>query len=106
MAIELSWQEAGHKMKKNQKIKSYDRTGILTADLAKGLDDYAPLPWQADIENQVDHFNQHVLEVLHQQCPTKRQGPKKSYISERTWQLRAQKLRLQRTAKDNKKRQQ
>lgn len=106
MAIELSWQGASRKMCQKQQIKSYDRTSILTADLAKGLDDYAPLPWQVDIEHQVDHFNKHVLAVLHQQCPARRHGPKKSFISEHIWQLRAQKLRLQRAAKDNKKRQQ
>ena len=106
MAIELSWQGASRKICQKQQIKSYDRTGILTADLAKGLDDYAPLPWQVDIEHQVDHFNKHVLAVLHQQCPAKRHGPKKSFISEHVWQLRAQKLRLQRAVKNNKKRQQ
>lgn len=107
MAVEQSWQgtSSNHMLSKTM-LKSYDRTKILKTDLAASLDAYAPLPWNADIEQQVDHFNQHVIQVLQQHCPVQKQGPKKSYISEQIWTLRTQKLRLQRHAKDNKKRQQ
>eukprot|EP00435_Cladocopium_sp_Y103_P064927 s880_g26.t1 len=60
--------------------------------LTEPLLDYEPPAWHADIETQVNHFNNHVLDALHKQCPKQRAKPKKSCITDEIWVLRHEKL--------------
>eukprot|EP00435_Cladocopium_sp_Y103_P061146 s257_g22.t1 len=48
--------------------------------------------WTMDVEQQVDCLNQQLLRELHQACPARRGGPKKSFISAELWQHRRDKL--------------
>ena len=59
---------------------------------AKLYKDYVVPAWNGDIETQVSHFNDQILESLQQTCPCAKQKPKKPCIDEATWQHRTQKL--------------
>eukprot|EP00435_Cladocopium_sp_Y103_P012460 s1027_g3.t1 len=48
--------------------------------------------WDMDVEQQVDRLNRQILSELHQVCPARRGGPKKSFISAELWQHRRAKL--------------
>lgn len=99
MAIELQWKDISSIPSKRRTSQSYDRTKLMQIDLAHKLGDYRPLPWNADIETQVNHLNDYIQQALHETCPPTKQGPKKSFISDETWALRTDKLRLQRRDK-------
>eukprot|EP00435_Cladocopium_sp_Y103_P028905 s2399_g7.t1 len=75
----------------------FDRSAIRTASHAHFLQDFPPMEWSVDVETQTQEINQHVLRHLHQQCPPRRGGPKKSFITEAIWQLRRDKLKSRRS---------
>ena len=56
------------------------------------MEHYRPSAWECDVECQVDEFNANTIESLRQLCPPCRQGPKKPFITEDIWRLRARKL--------------
>jgi hypothetical protein len=51
------------------------------------------------VEEQLRVFNDQVLCGLQQACPLQRKGPKKTFITEDIWNIRAGKLRWRRTLK-------
>ena len=75
---------------------SHCRADIQFDRIHEALEAYQPPPWGTNIETQVDELNAHILHSLHETCPPRVQGPKKSFITDDIWQCRAQKLRLQR----------
>ena len=100
MAVEIQWKDTtrihhrqGHKHK-------FDRNKIHTGDLDAHFGSYQPLSWTTNIEEQVQHFNQFLQVTLSSQCPKPKRGPKKSFISDEAWKLRAYKLRHQRQLKN------
>ena len=90
------WTEELSLPSSTQKTRGHARQMIPQADLGDALLQYRPLQWGTDIETQVNHLNQHLLQTLHEHCPPIRQGPKKSFIDEETWNIRSVKLALQR----------
>ena len=95
-AIQLQWQGFSTLPHRAQRKRSFDRTAIAHCDLSATLASYEPRPWLADIECHVDHFNDFVLTTLHETCPVPKEGPKKHFIPDSTWQLRTRKIQLQR----------
>ena len=98
-AIQLEWIEELTLPSSTQKTKGHARQMIPQAALGDALLQYRPLQWCTDIETQVDHLNQHLLHTLHEHCPPIRQGPKKSFIDDETWNIRSRKLALQRNGR-------
>lgn len=78
----------------------FAREDITFGNMHKALRDYDAPHWTADIETQVDHLNNHLLQSLRRSCPSRRQRPKKSFITEDIWECRCKKLRLQRCHRD------
>ena len=72
----------------------HDRAAIRAQKEHIKLDNVVPCEWHADIERHVTTFNHQVLEQLHTACPLRRQGPKKPFLIDEVWQLRAAKLHL------------
>ena len=95
-AIQVEWTEELSLPVSIQKTRGHARQLIPQADIRDALLQYRPLEWRTDIETQVNHLNQHLLQTLHEHCPPIRQGPKKSFIDEETWNIRSEKLALQR----------
>ena len=95
VAVELRWTTTSSLRpirSKSTSRASFNRAHILTADLHKFLEHYRPSAWECDVECQVDEFNANTIESLRQLCPPCRQGPKKPFITEDIWRLRARKL--------------
>ena len=55
------------------------------------------------MDTQILTFNQAVHGELHRLCPVKKNGPKKSFISEEIWMLRVNKLRCRKALKHARK---
>jgi len=100
MAIEIQWKGTTQLPHRSGNRTKFDRNKIKTAQLAMNLDGYQPPPWTTNIEEQVRHLNHFIQETLHSQCPKPRSGPKKSYISDEIWNIRAIKLRHHRQLKN------
>ena len=100
MAIEIQWNDTAWTPHRQGNKHKFDRNKIQTADLDAYFDSYQPLPWTANIEEQVHHFNQFLQVTLCSQCPKPKRGPKKSFISDEVWKIRASKLRHQRQLKN------
>lgn len=98
-AIQLEWRERKQIQAQAGGSLSYARHQIAQQDLSQALALYTPPEWTMNIEQQVDHLNTHLLQVLQARCPAEKAQPKKPFITEDIWQLRSQKLRLQRRTK-------
>ena len=61
---------------------------------------YRVADWQCDVEQQVEDFNQHLLDGLARLCPSSKQKPKKSFITEDVWHLRICKLERRKALKE------
>lgn len=57
-------------------------------------------PWQQNIEEHVDHFSNHVTHAICNAHPKKRLGPKKPFLDDEIWNLRANKLRCRSELRD------
>eukprot|EP00438_Fugacium_kawagutii_P032107 Skav212431 [mRNA] locus=scaffold1479:102244:107277:+ [translate_table: standard] len=51
-------------------------------------------PWDCDVWRQAEHTTGQIVSHLTAKCAADARGPKKSFISEATWDLRKEKLRL------------
>ena len=98
-AVQVDWQEQRQRQALERRSSNYARHSIAQKDLTHVLQDYQPPPWQTNIEQQVNHLNSHLLQVLYEHCPAERARPKKPFINDDIWNLRSQKLRLQRRTK-------
>ena len=84
-------------------VKGHSRAHIDAVKSQESLQHYHPCPWHTDIEGHVDHFNHHLLRVLHEHCPPTSSGPKKSFITNEIWTLRKKKLGIQRALRLNRR---
>ena len=100
MAIEIQWNGTTWIPQRHGNMTKFDRNKIKTAELDVNFDCYQPLPWTANIEEQVQHLNQFLQETLCSQCPKPKRGLKKSFISDEVWKMRASKLRHHRQLKN------
>ena len=82
----------------------FEREDISFHNMHQALSEYKPPPWTTDIETQVDQLNDFLLQSLRSSCPSRRQRPKKSFITDDIWQCRKWKLRSQRRRRDQKRR--
>jgi len=94
IALQLQWKETGPStsiMKRSSKA-TIDFGQLQGAHVMQVLHGYVVPAWSENIEDQVSHFNGHLLEGLQHQCPLTRHRPKKPCLDEDTWNLRTQKL--------------
>ena len=93
-ALQLEWYEdiSGHN---NSHAKSlHDRQKIRQNRNSIDLCSVEVPSWSCDIESQVRALNESVHQHLQNACPLDRKKPKKSFIDDATWALRAEKLEL------------
>eukprot|EP00435_Cladocopium_sp_Y103_P013990 s3230_g3.t1 len=95
-AVQVQWQDASLPLPSKHTKFNFDRTLIDKTNMKQCFETYEPCAWQQDIEFQVNHLNQHLLTSMTQYCAKVPQGPKKPFITDDIWQVRIEKLRLQR----------
>eukprot|EP00435_Cladocopium_sp_Y103_P056434 s522_g19.t1 len=93
VAVELHWTTPSSRSAScpSNSRASLDRALISQIDPDQLLRHHGS-SWHADVEHQVDLLNRQLLLELHQACPARRGGPKKSFITEELWQHRRDKL--------------
>jgi len=105
VAVELEWDfHAFCPNPPERQLKdNFDRTIIRTAKMDGFLENFPTMDWATDVDTQVQTFNRAVHGDLHRLCPTRRRGPKKSFINEEIWKLRASKLTCRKALKHTRK---
>ena len=94
-AIQLCWTDMIKKKPARNSFVQHDRAKIATRREQICLQ-HLDCTWHCDIETQVQRLNSTIHEALNTACPLDKSTPKKSFIDEDTWLLRARKLRLKR----------
>ncbi|CAL1154687.1 unnamed protein product [Cladocopium goreaui] len=94
IALQLQWQETGMQTPVGQRqAKAHiDFSMLQSHHVMQTLNDYVVPAWSENIEDQVSHFNGHLLEGLQHRCPATKHRPKKPCLDDATWALRTQKL--------------
>ena len=72
----------------------YDPALITQENVKEMLEAYTPMNWNANIEDHVQNFNQHLLGQLRAKCPVPKTKPKKPHVTPEIWHLREQKITL------------
>ena len=83
---------------------AFDRTCIQKADLGSFLGEHRVPDWSCEVDKHFEHIKTHFLDSLQQHCPKRSAGPKKPYMSDEIWELRAQKLTTRKALKELKRR--
>jgi len=105
-AVELEWKDWSlAPLQGSSDSRGYNPQAISTPTTKKILESYCPQPWQTNIEEHVQGFNQHVLDGLRKECPHGRSQPKKPHISGEIWDKRQSKLSLKKRLKELSRRQ-
>lgn len=93
VGLQLVWHmHAQVPVKRSIAHQKFQREDIRQGSLTRALQDYDVPEWACDIEKHVQHYNASLTQTLTEQCPRRRQGPKKSYITDEIWAIRGQKL--------------
>ena len=93
VGLQLEWySQALVPQHRSQQGATCDRDQIRRGCLAASLSNYKVPEWSCDIEAHVQHYNTKILHHLAEQCPRRKQGPKKSYITEEIWTFEATSL--------------
>eukprot|EP00435_Cladocopium_sp_Y103_P029303 s270_g7.t1 len=105
VAAEIAWTDflsTNMPAQRPQSSLSFDRQRISMASLhaTEPLQKVLALPWQTDIETQVDVFNSNMLHMLSTSCGKAAAKPKKPFFDGKVWQLRADKLKLGRRIRE------
>ena len=101
VGLQLEWySQALVPQHRSQQGATCDRDQIRRGCLAASLSNYKVPEWSCDIEAHVQHYNTKILHHLAEQCPRRKQGPKKSYITEEIWTFRSHKLALRSRLKE------
>lgn len=82
----------------------FERDQITRGSLTASIRDYMVPSWSCDIESHVQQYNKAMLSCLAEQCPRRKMGPKKSYITEEIWTMRSQKLTVKSRLKETRAR--
>ena len=93
VGLQVAWHmHAQVPVKRSIAHQKFQREDIRQGSLTRALQDYDVPEWACDIEKHVQHYNASLTQTLTEQCPRRRQGPKKSYITDEIWAIRGQKL--------------
>ena len=102
-AVQLTWSDTIQAFKRTPDRLAHDRTKIQSHWNKIDFNNFIAENWKCDIETQVQNMNKSFHSVLHEACPLSKTLPKKSFIDDQTWQLRATKLRLRKRLQQTKK---
>ena len=98
VGIQLLWQDVlkphHGSMAREHRQQRIDRARIKDLRGQSFLQGIIPCGWECDIQTQVEAFNHQLLDKLQAACCPQPTGPKKIYIKDAIWQLRAQKNHL------------
>jgi len=97
--LQLDWQDEHVGCRHQNTTTHHDRSKIQTNKSLIDLSSAVVQPWSCDIETQVRALNVTVHEQLQRACPIDRTKPKKVFIDDATWALRAEKLGLKKRLK-------
>ena len=76
-----------------------DRAKITKQALQSSLQQYVPMPWEADIDTQVTDMNAFLNNHMEKLCRPNKAQPKKTCFSEPTWTLRTKRIHIRRKLK-------
>ena len=94
VAIDLQWtQVASARIKAKTEIRDFERS-LINKDVEQRLGQPIPCSWDDDVESQAKKITEHFHRNLAFSFPKAKHSPKKPYVSETLWQLRAQKIAL------------
>ena len=94
VGIQLHWQGLSQQpLKRNLNRPKFERADLSRLSLKEDMQAYKVPNWNQDIEKHVDHFNEFVITAMDKTHPSRGSGPKKPYLDEEVWELRAQKIR-------------
>ena len=93
-AIQLTWTETISASHRAPKRLNHDRSKIQHCWDKLDFSNFTAEEWMCDIETQVQKMNTSFHSALQEACPLIKTQPKKSFIDDQTWQLRATKLGL------------
>ena len=95
IALQLNWKDILRVKQGSNFQGRHDRTKIAHSRDQIQLR-HLECQWQCDIETQVQQLNSTIHAELTKACPLDKSTPKKSFIDDATWAIRARKLRLRR----------
>ena len=94
-AVQLTWQGSVEPPGTFvSRVPQHNRTAIQHCQKQIDLTTVNVGTWKENIEAHVQGFNQQVMQILQTECPVKKQGPKKPFLSKEVWELRSAKLHL------------
>ena len=105
VGVQLHWQGLCHQsLQPRSTKKGFERADLCRSSLHADMMHYQVPGWNQDIEHHVDHFNEFVITALDKQHPSRDKGPKKPYIDDEIWALRALKLRYRKALRETQRR--
>ena len=105
VGVQLQWQGLSqHRWQPRSSKKGFERADLRRSSLQAAMMQYQVPRWNQDIEHHVDHFNEFVITALDKQHPSRDHGPKKPYIDDEIWALRALKLRHRKSLRETQRR--
>ncbi|CAL1133502.1 unnamed protein product [Cladocopium goreaui] len=105
VGVQLHWQGLSqHRWQPRSSKKGFERADLRRSSLQAEMMHYQVPRWNQDIEQHVDHFNEFVITALDKQHPSRDHGPKKPYIDDEIWALRALKLRHRKNLRETQRR--
>ena len=104
-ALQLQWETWSSKPISDLGARTHDRSKVAASRNQLDSNNFHVESWECDIEQQVEKLNSHLHDILHTACPKNKDKPKKSFITDETWTLRAEKLQLHKRIRQSRKQQ-
>ncbi|CAL1160258.1 unnamed protein product [Cladocopium goreaui] len=106
VGVQLHWQGCSQQsLQTAHQKQGFERADLSRLSLQTDMKDYKVPCWAHNIEQHVDHFNEFVITAMEKTHPSRKRGPKKPYLDEKTWALRTLKLRHRKTLREIHRRQ-
>ncbi|CAL1154087.1 unnamed protein product, partial [Cladocopium goreaui] len=106
VGVQLHWKGCSQqRLQTEHQKQGFERADLSRLSLQTDMKDYKVPCWAHNIEQHVDHFNEFVITAMEKTHPSRNRGPKKPYLDEETWALRALKLRHRKALREIHRRQ-
>eukprot|EP00438_Fugacium_kawagutii_P013423 Skav211299 [mRNA] locus=scaffold1052:70762:76259:- [translate_table: standard] len=95
VGLHIQWQFQGPSARQKRTQVTFARDKIASSHFEQNL--AMPLnnsSWQTSIDQHSDALQHRIVNLLVQHCPPDKKQPKKPYVTDECWQLRAERIRL------------
>ena len=84
-AVELKWQSQGHQILPTEgRGDNFERSSV-RQQMPSKFKDFTIKSWATNVEDHLQHINDHLHSMLQRHCPRPKRGPEKPYVDEHTW---------------------